>query len=52
MNETTQAAEGAGPRRSGRERRQAESIYTDARLAERKNRAAKNDKKSSERSIR
>lgn len=52
MNDTAQDTEEVGPRRSGRERRPAESIYTDARLAERKKRNAMNDKKSSERSIR
>ena len=43
-----------GPRRSGRERRKAESIYADAKLAlaEKKKREAAKDKKKSERSIR
>ena len=40
------------PRRSGRERRQAESVYADARLVERKKMAAMNDSKRSDRSMR
>ena len=52
MNDTARATEEEGPRRSGRERRPAESIYTDARLAEKKKRDAMNDKETSERSIR
>jgi len=52
MNDSTQAMVTDAPRRSGRERRQAESIYADARLAEKKKRAAMNDSKSSDRSVR
>ena len=52
MNDSTQAMVTDAPRRSGRERRQAESVYAEARLAERKKRAAMNDSKSSDRSVR
>ena len=54
MNDTTKATakEEEGPRRSLRERRPAESIYADAKLAEKKKREAAKDKKKSERSIR
>eukprot|EP00984_Skeletonema_dohrnii_P032149 scaffold25669_cov69-Skeletonema_dohrnii-CCMP3373.AAC.1 len=52
MNDSTQAMVTNAPRRSGRERRQAESVYAEARLAERKKRAAMNDSKSSDRSVR
>ncbi|KAK1742764.1 leucine-rich repeat protein [Skeletonema marinoi] len=52
MNDSTQAMDIDAPRRSGRERRQAESVYADARLVERKKMAAMNDSKRSDRSMR